>query len=88
MRACVRHCSPRALLPPSPPPPIHAPGEHGKTSSGKPYHFKGASFYRIIDRFIDQAGIETDSVFGGMFQDDEGGLKLRHDRKVRSSRVA
>jgi hypothetical protein len=33
-------------------------------------------------RFIDQTGAGTDSVFGGMFKDDPGGLKLKHDRKV------
>lgn len=48
----------------------------------RPYHFKGAPFYRIIDQFIDQAGINTDSVFGGQFKDDPGGLALKHDRKV------
>jgi peptidyl-prolyl isomerase D len=30
------------------------------------------SFYRIIDRFIDQGGADTDSVFGGTFKDDPG----------------
>jgi hypothetical protein len=30
------------------------------------------SFYRIIDRFIDQGGADTDSVFGGAFKDDPG----------------
>ena len=31
-------------------------------------------------RFIDQAGAHTDSVFGGTFKDDEGGLQIKHDR--------
>lgn len=31
------------------------------------------------------AGAETESVFGGQFKDDPGGLKLKHDRKVRHS---
>ena len=26
---------------------------------------QGAYFYRIIDQFIDQTGVETESVFGG-----------------------
>ena len=44
--------------------------------------FKGASFYRILDQFIDQSGVPSaDSVFGGAFDDDPGGLQLRHDRK-------
>lgn len=54
----------------------------GKEGAGKPYHLKGKPFYRIIDGFIDQAGAETESVFGGQFKDDPGGLKLKHDRKV------
>lgn len=28
----------------------------GKEGAGRPYHFKGRPFYRIIDAFIDQAG--------------------------------
>lgn len=42
---------------------------------------QGAAFYRIIDQFIDQSGVNTESVFGGAFRDDRGGLALRHDRK-------
>eukprot|EP00775_Hariotina_reticulata_P010533 gene10533-10693_t len=53
----------------------------GREGAGKPYSFKGKPFYRIIDSFIDQAGAETESVFGGQFKDDPGGLKLTHDRK-------
>jgi peptidyl-prolyl isomerase D len=37
-------------------------------------------FYRIIDQFIDQSGADVESVFGGKFKDDEGGLALKHDR--------
>ncbi|GLI63752.1 hypothetical protein VaNZ11_006825 [Volvox africanus] len=50
----------------------------GHEGAGKPYHFKGAYFYRIIDQFIDQTGAETDSPLGGYFLDDAGGLKLNH----------
>ncbi|GIL61498.1 hypothetical protein Vafri_15930 [Volvox africanus] len=50
----------------------------GHEGAGKPYHFKGAYFYRIIDRFIDQTGAETDSPLGGYFLDDAGGLKINH----------
>ena len=43
--------------------------------------FVGANFYRILDRFIDQTGVHAaDSVYGGAFNDDPGGLKLKHDR--------
>jgi hypothetical protein len=41
------------------------PDEPGREGSGRPRHLKGAFFYRIIDQFIDQAGVETESVFGG-----------------------
>ncbi|KAL6773862.1 CYN52B [Auxenochlorella protothecoides x Auxenochlorella symbiontica] len=53
----------------------------GREGAGMAYHFKGASFYRIIDAFIDQSGINTESVFGGQFRDDAGGLALHHTRK-------
>lgn len=52
----------------------------GHEGAGKMYSFKGQRFYRIIDRFINQAGAGTDSVFGGSFKDDPGGLALKHDR--------
>ena len=42
---------------------------------------QGAFFYRIIDQFIDQSGANTESVFGGQFADDPGGLALKHDRR-------
>lgn len=35
----------------------------------------------IVDKFIIQAGIYTESVYGGAFKDDPGGLALKHDRK-------
>lgn len=41
---------------------------------------QGKFFYRIIDRFIDQTGAEVESIFGGPFKDDPGGLQLKHDR--------
>lgn len=53
----------------------------GREGAGKAYHFKGAFFYRIIDRFINQSGANTESVFGGQFADDAGGLQLRHNRR-------
>lgn len=39
-------------------------------------------FYRIIDMFIDQAGSHASggSIWGGSFDDDPGGLKLKHSR--------
>jgi peptidyl-prolyl isomerase D len=41
---------------------------------------QGQPFYRIIDQFIDQSGAWTESIYGGQFKDDPGGLALRHDR--------
>ena len=43
---------------------------------------QGSAFYRIVDRFICQSGQNTDSIYGGQFKDDPGGLKLKHDRRV------
>jgi peptidyl-prolyl isomerase D len=43
---------------------------------------QGANFYRIIHSFIDQAGVYVESVFGGTFNDDPGGLLLKHTKKV------
>ena len=43
---------------------------------------QGAKFYRIVRNWINQGGVETDSVWGGRFADDAGGLALKHDRKV------
>jgi len=43
--------------------------------------YKGMKFYRIIDMFIDQAGSHASgSIWGTAFDDDPGGLLLRHDR--------
>ncbi len=43
--------------------------------------FTGMSFYRIVDQFIDQAGVHaTSSIWGGSFDDDPGGLKLKHEK--------
>lgn len=54
----------------------------GLEGEGMPLHFKGAPFYRIIDGFIDQAGINTPSALNhGQFDDDEGGLRLKHEYK-------
>ena len=43
--------------------------------------FKGMKFYRIIDMFIDQAGVQgVQSIWGSSFDDDPGGLALKHDK--------
>ena len=48
------------------------PAEPGREGGGVKRHFKGAPFYRIIDQFIDQAGVNTESVFGGQVGGDFG----------------
>ena len=57
---------------------VAQPGAEG---AGRNRTFVGAKFYRILDQFIDQAGAGTDSVFGGSFKDDPGGLELKHNRR-------
>mmetsp|Transcript_13430 Transcript_13430/g.22358 ORF Transcript_13430/g.22358 Transcript_13430/m.22358 type:complete len:252 (+) Transcript_13430:1-756(+) len=48
---------------------------------GGKYTFAGMRFYRIIDRFIDQAGVNgVNSIWGGSFDDDPGGLALKHNK--------
>ena len=52
---------------------------------GRPYTFANAPFYRIIDAFINQAGVAGAQAAvapyrGRAFPDDAGGLKLKHDR--------
>lgn len=46
------------------------------------YVCQGAYFYRIIDSFIDQTGVNTDSPLGGYFRDDPGGLAINHTHMV------
>lgn len=53
----------------------------GSEGAGLKKHFKGAPFYRIIDQFIDQSGVATESSYGGQFEDDPGGLELKHEHK-------
>ncbi|KAK9806996.1 hypothetical protein WJX72_009915 [[Myrmecia] bisecta] len=62
-------------------------GERGVgKSSGKPLHYKGNRFHRIVKGFVCQGGdivrgdgSSGDSIYGGKFNDDKGGLKLPHD---------
>lgn len=47
------------------------------------YTWVGATFYRILDKFIDQTGVSSlqSAVHpGAAFDDDKGGLQLKHDR--------
>ena len=62
-------------------------GEKGRGKFGRPLHFKGCGFHRIIPGFMAQGGDFTagngtggESIYGRTFADEAAGLRLRHDR--------
>lgn len=63
-------------------------GEKGVgKASKKPLHYLGTKFHRIVKSFCLQGGdfvrgdgSGADSIYGGYFNDEKGGLALKHDR--------
>lgn len=62
-------------------------GERGKGKKSRvPLHYQGVPFHRIATGFVCQGGDIVkgdgsggDSIYGGSFNDEKPGLKLKHD---------
>lgn len=65
-----------------------ATGHKGMGGAGRPLHYKGCPFHRIVPGFIIQGGdilmgngSGGESIYGKPFKDDKGALKLKCDRR-------
>jgi len=63
-------------------------GEKGRGDGGKPLHYKGCPFHRVVKGFVAQGGdilfgngTGGESVHGKKFKDDPAGLKAKFDRR-------
>jgi len=63
-------------------------GNKGKGESGKPLHYKGCRFHRVVRDFVAQGGDFVhgngsggESIWGKKFKDDKDGLKVKLDRR-------
>eukprot|EP00730_Choanoeca_flexa_P002651 TRINITY_DN1111_c0_g1_i2.p2 TRINITY_DN1111_c0_g1~~TRINITY_DN1111_c0_g1_i2.p2 ORF type:complete len:238 (+),score=47.25 TRINITY_DN1111_c0_g1_i2:1766-2479(+) len=63
-------------------------GAKGKGKSGKELHFKDTPVHRVLKGFCLQSGdivkgdgSAGDSIYGGKFNDEKPGLKLKHDAR-------
>lgn len=64
-------------------------GEKGVGSNGKPLHYKGTPFHRIIPGFMIQGGDivrgdgkGSESIYGGIFPDENFTVKHTHPGKI------
>jgi len=62
-------------------------GEKGMGKSGKPLHFKGSAFHRVIPEFMCQGGDFTagngtggESIYGMKFADENLNHPMKHDK--------